>query len=94
MKQFSNQSNLYHAIKPKIDATSSEDNAPNNNQQSFKEQTKEFFTNLEKILIKQNQIFLGAIETTLKNVIHEEIQTLANNLRDVIHKENENSIMK
>ena len=85
MNQFLNQSNQYHAINPLTDATSSENNAPNNNQQSFKEQTKEFLSNLEDILIKQNQNFLGSIKTTLTDVIRQENQNLAN----AIHQENQ-----
>ena len=85
MGQFLNKSNQYHAINPLTDATSSENNAPNNNQQSFKEQTKEFLSNLEEILIKQNQNFLGSIKTTLTDVIRQENQNLAN----AIHQENQ-----
>ena len=85
MGQFLNQSNQQHAINPLTDATSSENNAPNNNQQSFKEQTKEFLSNLEEILIKQNQNFLGSIKTTLTDVIRQENQNLAN----AIHQENQ-----
>ena len=85
MGQSLNQSNQYHAINPLTDATSSENNAPNNNQQSFKEQTKEFLSNLEEILIKQNQNFLGSIKTTLTDVIRQENQNLAN----AIHQENQ-----
>ena len=58
MKKFSNQSNLSHAINPLIGAISSGNNVKNNNQQSFQEQTKEFLSNLEEILIRQNQNFL------------------------------------
>ena len=58
MKKFSNQSNLSHTINPLIDAISSGNNVQNNNQQSFQEQTKEFLSNLEEILIRQNQNFL------------------------------------
>ena len=96
MGQSLNQSNQYHAINPLTDATSSENNAPNNNQQSFKEQTKEFLSNLEDILIKQNQNFLGSIKTTLTDVIRQENQNLANaihqenqNLANAIHQENQ-----
>ena len=85
MGQSLNQSNQYHAINPLTDATSSENNAPNNNQQSFKEQTKEFLSNLEDILIKQNQNFLGSIKTTLTDIIRQENQNLAN----AIHQENQ-----
>ena len=55
MKKFSNQSNLSHAINPLIGAISSGNNVKNNNQQSFQEQTKEFLSNLEEVLIRQNQ---------------------------------------
>ena len=58
MKKFSNQSNLSHAINPLIGAISSGNNVQKNNQQSFQEQTKEFLSNLEEILIRQNQNFL------------------------------------
>ena len=54
MKKFSNQSNLSHTINPLIGAISSGNNVQNNNQQSFQEQTKEFLSNLEEILIRQN----------------------------------------
>ena len=83
MKQVLNQSSQYHASQ-KINATSSENNAPNNNQQSFKDQTKEFLSNLEEILIRQNQNFLCSMETTLRNVIRQENQAHNEEIKTII----------
>ena len=84
MKKFSNQSNLSHAINPLIGAISSGNNVQNNNQQSFQEQTKEFLSNLEEILIRQNQNFLCSMETTLRNVIRQENQAHNEEIKTII----------
>ena len=84
MKKFSNQSNLSHTINPLIDAISSGNNVQNNNQQSFQEQTKEFLSNLEEILIRQNQNFLCSMETTLRNVIRQENQAHNEEIKTII----------
>ena len=74
-----NQSGQYYATNRQINATSSENNAQNNNQQSFEDQIKEFLNCLEDSLTKQSQNFL--------NVIHRENQTLLNTITNVIHRE-------
>ena len=84
MKKFSNQSNLSHTINPLIDAISSGNNVQNNNQQSFQEQTKEFLSNLEEILIRQNQNFLCYMETTIRNVIRQENQAHNEEIKTII----------
>ena len=84
MKKFSNQSNQSHAINPLIGAISSGNNVQNNNQQSFQEQTKEFLSNLEEILIRQNQNFLCSMETTLRNVIRQENQAHNEEIKTII----------
>ena len=84
MKKFSNQSNPSHTINPLIDAISSGNNVQNNNQQSFQEQTKEFLSNLEEILIRQNQNFLCSLETTLRNVIRQENQAHNEEIKTII----------
>ena len=83
MKQVLNQSSQYHASQ-KINATSSENNAPNNNQQSFKDQTKEFLSNLEDILTKQNQNFLDSFKIILTNIIRSENQAHNEEIKQVI----------
>ena len=84
MKKFSNQSNPSHTINPLIGAISSGNNVQNNNQQSFQEQTKEFLSNLEEILIRQNQNFLCSLETTLRNVIRQENQAHNEEIKTII----------
>ena len=84
MKKFSNQSNLSHTINPLIGAISSGNNVQNNKQQSFQEQTKEFLSNLEEILIRQNQNFLCSMETTLRNVIRQENQAHNEEIKTII----------
>ena len=84
MKKFSNQSNPSHTINPLIGAISSGNNVQNNNQQSFQEQTKEFLSNLEEILIRQNQNFLCSMETTLRNVIRQENQAHNEEIKTII----------
>ena len=84
MKKFSNQSNLSHTINPLIDAISSGNNVQKNNQQSFQEQTKEFLSNLEEILIRQNQNFLCYMETTIRNVIRQENQAHNEEIKTII----------
>ena len=48
----------FSELLPETSVKANGDDGPNNNQQSFKEQTKEFLSNLEEILIRQNQNFL------------------------------------
>ena len=84
MKKFSNQSNPSHTINPLIGAISSGNNVQNNNQQSFQEQTKEFLSNLEEILIRQNQNFLCYMETTIRNVIRQENQAHNEEIKTII----------
>ena len=84
MKKFSNQSNPSHTINPLIGAISSGNNVQNNNQQSFQEQTKEFLSNLEEILIRQNQNFLCSMETTLRNIIRQENQAQNEEIKTII----------
>ena len=84
MKKFSNQSNPSHTINPLIGAISSGNNVQKNNQQSFQEQTKEFLSNLEEILIRQNQNFLCYMETTIRNVIRQENQAHNEEIKTII----------
>ena len=82
MKQVLNQSSLYHANQ-KINVTSSENNAPNNSQQSFENQTKEFLRNLEDTL----KNFLDSFKitlTTLTNVIRAENQAHNEEIKQII----------
>ena len=82
MKQVLNQSSQYHASQ-KINVTSSENNAPNNSQQSFENQTKEFLRNLEDTL----KNFLDSFKitlTTLTNAIRAENQAHNEEIKQII----------
>ena len=89
MNQFPNHFSLYQDINSQTDAT----NVLNNNQ-FFNEPTKEFLNSLNEILTKQNQNFLGSMQTTLTNVIHNENKNFLESIRiiltNVIRNENQN----
>lgn len=93
MNQFPNHFSLYQDINSQTDATYSRVNVPNNNQFS-NDSTKEFLNSLNEILTKQNQNFLGSMQTTLTNVIRDENQnflgSIGTTLTNVIHNENQN----